>query len=257
MATPRPLPPPSGDRRIAARRAGARMAGKRQARPAGARRRIAECPGDPRRPGGCRPAPRTSSASSTCRARSCWWRRRSSRLSGEIGDALGVQWALRSGHVAGGAGFADSGLSIGTLLGALQASKPPAELPDGAIVGLGSRDFGALVTALSRNSRSNLLSTPEPADPGQPEGGNPGRPERTVPDRQLHHQRQRFEQSVHHCRAQGYRGDPQGHAAHRRGPHAAPGDRAGNILHRANRHPGGEGGGPGDQQALDQEHRTG
>ncbi|MBF2984625.1 type II secretion system protein GspD, partial [Pseudomonas aeruginosa] len=27
-------------------------------------------------------------------------------LSGEIGDALGVQWALRSGHVAGGAGFA-------------------------------------------------------------------------------------------------------------------------------------------------------
>lgn len=81
-------------------------------------------------------------------------------LSGEIGDALGVQWALRSGHVAGGAGFADSGLSIGTLLGALQAGKPPAELPDGAIVGLGSRDFGALVTALSRNSRSNLLSTP-------------------------------------------------------------------------------------------------
>lgn len=79
---------------------------------------------------------------------------------GEIGDALGVQWALRSGHVAGGAGFADSGLSIGTLLGALQAGKPPAELPDGAIVGLGSRDFGALVTALSRNSRSNLLSTP-------------------------------------------------------------------------------------------------
>ncbi|MBE1188752.1 type II secretion system protein GspD, partial [Escherichia coli] len=54
-------------------------------------------------------------------------------LSGEIGDALGVQWALRSGHVAGGAGFADSGLSIGTLLGALQAGKPPAELPDGAI----------------------------------------------------------------------------------------------------------------------------
>ncbi|MGV8352481.1 secretin N-terminal domain-containing protein, partial [Pseudomonas aeruginosa] len=47
-------------------------------------------------------------------------------LSGEIGDALGVQWALRSGHVAGGAGFADSGLSIGTLLGALQAGKPPA-----------------------------------------------------------------------------------------------------------------------------------
>ena len=81
-------------------------------------------------------------------------------LSGEIGDALGGQWALRSGHVAGGAGFADSGLSIGTLLGALQAGKPPAELPDGAIVGLGSRDFGALVTALSRNSRSNLLSTP-------------------------------------------------------------------------------------------------
>ena len=40
-----------------------------------------------------------------------------------------------------------------------QDDKPPA-LPDGAIVGIGSSSFGALVTALSANSKSNLLSTP-------------------------------------------------------------------------------------------------
>ncbi|MDC3945717.1 type II secretion system secretin GspD [Pseudomonas aeruginosa] len=81
-------------------------------------------------------------------------------LTGELNEALGVQWAMRGGHAVGGTSFAGSGLSIGTLLGALQSGKPPAELPDGAIVGLGSRDFGALITALTRNSNSNLLSTP-------------------------------------------------------------------------------------------------
>ena len=33
-------------------------------------------------------------------------------------------------------------------------------LPDGAIIGIGSDRFGALITALSANSKSNLLSTP-------------------------------------------------------------------------------------------------
>ncbi|MGC3448825.1 GspD family T2SS secretin variant XcpQ [Pseudomonas aeruginosa] len=81
-------------------------------------------------------------------------------ISGDIQDAVGVQWAINKGGMGGTrTNFGNTGLSIGTLLQALKDDKPPA-LPDGAIVGIGSSSFGALVTALSANSKSNLLSTP-------------------------------------------------------------------------------------------------
>ncbi|MCS7794323.1 GspD family T2SS secretin variant XcpQ [Pseudomonas aeruginosa] len=81
-------------------------------------------------------------------------------ISGDIQDAVGVQWAINKGGMGGTrTNFGNTGLSIGTLLQALKDNKPPA-LPDGAIVGIGSSSFGALVTALSANSKSNLLSTP-------------------------------------------------------------------------------------------------
>jgi len=80
-------------------------------------------------------------------------------VSGDINEALGVQWAARNGNVLGGTNFGASGLAIGSLLGNLEGDKRP-NLPDGAIVGLGSRNFGALVTALSSDSNNNLLSTP-------------------------------------------------------------------------------------------------
>ncbi|WP_411387843.1 GspD family T2SS secretin variant XcpQ [Pseudomonas aeruginosa] len=81
-------------------------------------------------------------------------------ISGDIQDAVGVQWAINKGGMGGTrTNFGNTGLSIGTLLQALKDYKPPA-LPDGAIVGIGSSSFGALVTALSANSKSNLLSTP-------------------------------------------------------------------------------------------------
>ncbi|RUE02834.1 GspD family T2SS secretin variant XcpQ [Pseudomonas aeruginosa] len=81
-------------------------------------------------------------------------------ISGDIQDAVGVQWAINKGGMGGTrTNFGNTGLSIGTLLQALKEDKPPA-LPDGAIVGIGSSSFGALVTALSANSKSNLLSTP-------------------------------------------------------------------------------------------------
>ncbi|MGC3519942.1 type II secretion system protein GspD, partial [Pseudomonas aeruginosa] len=54
----------------------------------------------------------------------------------------------------------NTGLSIGTLLQSLESNKAPESIPDGAIVGIGSSSFGALVTALSANTKSNLLSTP-------------------------------------------------------------------------------------------------
>lgn len=81
-------------------------------------------------------------------------------ISGDTQDAVGVQWAINKGGMGGTrTNFGNTGLSIGTLLQALKDDKPPA-LPDGAIVGIGSSSFGALVTALSANSKSNLLSTP-------------------------------------------------------------------------------------------------
>ncbi len=84
-------------------------------------------------------------------------------ISGDINDALGVQWAVDARGGTGGLGgvnFTNTGLSVGSVLQAIQDDKVPTTLPDGAIIGLGSKNFGALITALSANSNSNLLSTP-------------------------------------------------------------------------------------------------
>ena len=84
-------------------------------------------------------------------------------VSGDITDALGVQWAVDARGGTGGVGgvsFGNTGLSIGTVLNAINDNEIPNNLPDGAIIGVGTRSFGALITALSANSKSNLLSTP-------------------------------------------------------------------------------------------------
>ncbi|WP_068830142.1 type II secretion system secretin GspD [Pseudomonas sp. BMS12] len=86
-------------------------------------------------------------------------------FSGDISDALGVQWAVDARGGTGGLGgvnFGGTGLSVGTVLQAIQAGEIPENttLPDGAIIGIGTDSFGALITALSSNSKSNLLSTP-------------------------------------------------------------------------------------------------
>lgn len=87
-------------------------------------------------------------------------------VSGDITDALGVQWAVdgrsHSGDLGslGGSSFGGTGLSVGTVLRAIQNNELPANLPDGAVIGIGSDNFGALITALSANTKSNLLSTP-------------------------------------------------------------------------------------------------
>lgn len=79
-------------------------------------------------------------------------------VSGDINEALGVQWAARAGNVGGGTNFSGTGLSIGTLLSS--GSDKNITLPDGAIIGIGTSNFAALVTALSSDSKNNLLSTP-------------------------------------------------------------------------------------------------
>ncbi|MGE6239667.1 type II secretion system secretin GspD [Pseudomonas sp.] len=86
-------------------------------------------------------------------------------VSGDITDAVGVQWAVDARSNTGGLGgvnFGGTGLSVGTVLQILQSGEIPENttLPDGAIIGIGSDRFGALITALSANSKSNLLSTP-------------------------------------------------------------------------------------------------
>ncbi len=84
-------------------------------------------------------------------------------VSGDITDALGVQWAIDARGNRGGAGgvsFGNTGLAIGTLIQSINNNQIPSNLPDGAIIGIGTSNFGALITALSANSNSNLLSTP-------------------------------------------------------------------------------------------------
>lgn len=86
-------------------------------------------------------------------------------ISGDISQAVGVQWAVDTrggsgGSAIGGSNFNNSSISIGTALTAIKNSAIPTNLPDGAIVGLGGSDFGVLITALSANSNINLLSTP-------------------------------------------------------------------------------------------------
>ena len=84
-------------------------------------------------------------------------------ISGDITEALGVQWAVDARGNTGGLGgvnFGNTGLSVGTVLNAIRDDEIPDTLPDGAIIGIGTDHFAALITALSANSKSNLLSTP-------------------------------------------------------------------------------------------------
>lgn len=76
-------------------------------------------------------------------------------ISGDVKEALGVQWAFSGGSAGGAINFPGTGISIGSLLG-----KGEVSLPEGAVVGAGSDRFGMLVSALASSSHNNLLSTP-------------------------------------------------------------------------------------------------
>lgn len=77
-------------------------------------------------------------------------------VSGDIVEALGVQWGVSTGDAKGLINFPGTGIPIP---GGLKFDeKNPA--PEGALLSLGSDRFGALISALASNSRSNLLSTP-------------------------------------------------------------------------------------------------
>lgn len=77
-------------------------------------------------------------------------------VSGDIAQALGVQWALNGGDASGLINFPGTGLPI---IGGLNFDEKRVA-PEGAVLQLGTDRFGALISALASNSRSNLLSTP-------------------------------------------------------------------------------------------------
>lgn len=77
-------------------------------------------------------------------------------ISGDISEALGVQWALNGGKTSGIINFPGTGIPI---LGGLKFDDKTVA-PEGAVLKLGGDHFSALVSALASNSRSNLLSTP-------------------------------------------------------------------------------------------------
>ena len=77
-------------------------------------------------------------------------------ISGDINEALGVQWGVNGGDVKGGVTFPGAGSTIAGILG----SEGNLKLPEGAALKIGSDRFSVLVTALASNARNNLLSTP-------------------------------------------------------------------------------------------------
>lgn len=77
-------------------------------------------------------------------------------ISGDITEALGVQWGLKTGGASGFINFPASGLSV---IGGLNFDEKRAA-PEGGVLRLGGDRFSALISALASNGRSNLLSTP-------------------------------------------------------------------------------------------------
>jgi len=77
-------------------------------------------------------------------------------ISGDIADAVGVQWGLSTGDAKGFINFPGTDIPI---VGGLKFDEKKSA-PDGAILQLGGDRFGALISALASNTRSNLLSTP-------------------------------------------------------------------------------------------------
>ncbi|MBV4554595.1 type II secretion system secretin GspD [Pseudomonas sp. SWRI102] len=77
-------------------------------------------------------------------------------ISGDISEALGVQWGLKTGSASGLINFPGTDIPI---IGGLKFNKLD-KAPEGAVLQLGGDRFGALVSALASSTRSNLLSTP-------------------------------------------------------------------------------------------------
>lgn len=74
-------------------------------------------------------------------------------VSGDISQALGVQWGGKGGSAQGAITFPGAGAVLGVF-----GSDTP--LPEGALVSLGTDRFSALISALASDVHNNVLSTP-------------------------------------------------------------------------------------------------
>ena len=77
-------------------------------------------------------------------------------ISGDIAEAVGVQWGISTGDAKGFINFPGTDIPI---VGGLNFDEKKSA-PEGALLRLGSDRFGALISALASNTHSNLLSTP-------------------------------------------------------------------------------------------------
>jgi len=75
-------------------------------------------------------------------------------VSGDISNALGVQWGAQGGGLLGAINFPGAGITLPGLKG------NDYKLPDGAVLQAGNDRFGMLISALANDSRNNILSTP-------------------------------------------------------------------------------------------------
>lgn len=89
-------------------------------------------------------------------------------VTGDVSDALGIQWASinRDGGVVGGISFSNLGNSLNNVAAALVSETPAATFADGISLVGGERStdsqsgYGALLQALANSTKTNLLSTP-------------------------------------------------------------------------------------------------
>ncbi|MHC8322772.1 type II secretion system secretin GspD [Pseudomonas sp. GB2N2] len=77
-------------------------------------------------------------------------------ISGDIAQAVGVQWSFSGGDAKGFINFPGTDIPI---IGGLNFDENKSA-PEGALLQLGGDRFGALISALASNTHSNLLSTP-------------------------------------------------------------------------------------------------
>lgn len=77
-------------------------------------------------------------------------------ISGDISEAVGVQWRLDTGGAKGFVNFPNTGIPI---IGGMNFGDDKTA-PEAAVLQLGTDRFGALISALASNTHSNLLSTP-------------------------------------------------------------------------------------------------
>ena len=75
-------------------------------------------------------------------------------ISGDINQTLGVQWGMNTGGGQGAITFPGTNIQIGQL------SDSKTQLPEGAVLQIGSDRFNALISAMASDVNNNVLSTP-------------------------------------------------------------------------------------------------